>query len=62
MTFNHHENKINLKLDDPIITHDKCQKCKDVLYIDEIEPDYKGMVSTYGHDSYCTLACFKPRK
>lgn len=62
MPFTFHENSVDLELDSPIITHEKCQKCQDVLYIDEIDPNYEGAVSTYGHDSYCTLACFKSKK
>ena len=57
-----HENHTELQLDRTIITHEKCQKCPDIFYADELAPDYKGAVATYGHDSYCTMTCFSSQQ
>lgn len=56
-----HEEKIDLQFANPIINHEKCQKCKDILSIKDMDPNYEGAISTYDHESYCTLACFNPK-
>ena len=43
----------------PVITHEKCAKCKDILDAHELPADHDGMIATYDDNRYCTLACFK---
>lgn len=62
MSFNLHEEKIDLHLDSASINREKCRSCQDVLYIEDIDPNYGGAVSTYGPESYCKLTCLQTKK
>ena len=39
------------------LTAEKCRQCEDVLPIQDLDPNYEGIVSTHSNDSYCKFSC-----
>lgn len=41
-----------------IISDDNCRNCRNIIPADEFNPNYQGLIATYGNDAFCTLDCF----
>ena len=37
----------------------ECSTCPAIIHIDQLDPNYKGLLATYSEQSYCTLICMK---
>lgn len=49
----------NTLIDFPI-SADKCGQCENLVPLEEIDPNYEGVLATYKDNKYCTVKCLEP--
>ncbi len=39
------------------LSAERCRQCEDILPIQDLDPNYEGIVSTHNNESYCKFSC-----
>lgn len=55
-----HMTEQNTPTDFPI-SADKCGHCENLVPLEEIDPNYEGVLATYKGNRYCTIKCLEPQ-